>query len=151
MRTRTGFSFSDPFSARRSSADLPPSTSSSFLVHGGSHRLLYHAANPPAYRLASGSYHKPQPISEAVRAAAEAILTIPSLSSSLFSFKFFYSSLPPILYPTKPPLKLKFDQPAATLVLLTEALSSLPRLEDWVDEVVRCSRALLVESALCLL
>ncbi|KAL9678431.1 hypothetical protein QQ045_015179 [Rhodiola kirilowii] len=93
----------------------------------------------------------PSPYLKAVRAAAEAILTIPSLSSSLFSFKFFYSSLPPILYPTKPPLKLKFDQPAATLVLLTEALSSLPRLEDWVDEVVRCSRALLVESALCLL
>ncbi|KAL9685192.1 hypothetical protein QQ045_022639 [Rhodiola kirilowii] len=90
----------------------------------------------------------PSPYLKAVRAAAEAILTIPSLSSSLFSFKCFYSSMPPILYPTKPPLKLRFDQPAATLVLLTEALRSLPRLEDRVDEVVRCSRGLLVESAL---
>uniref|UniRef100_A0A7N0U636 Treslin n=1 Tax=Kalanchoe fedtschenkoi TaxID=63787 RepID=A0A7N0U636_KALFE len=89
----------------------------------------------------------PGPYLRAVRAAADAILTFPSISSSLFSFKFFYSSLPLILYPTKPPLSLRFDQPAATLGLLAEALASVRR-EGRAGEVGRGPKAVLVDSAL---
>ncbi|KAI3425429.1 uncharacterized protein J3R85_010361 [Psidium guajava] len=60
--------------------------------------------------------------------SARTLLSLPPLSSSLSSFKFFFSSLSPILSSSKipdSPLQLSFNGPAATLQSLTDSLGSL--------------------------
>ncbi|KDP20152.1 hypothetical protein JCGZ_00035 [Jatropha curcas] len=59
---------------------------------------------------------------------ARTLLSFPPLSSSLFSFKPFFSSLSPILSSSKlniPSLSLSFNHPNSTLESLTQTLTSL--------------------------
>ncbi|XP_030442200.2 uncharacterized protein LOC115664404 [Syzygium oleosum] len=72
----------------------------------------------------------PSPYLSSLLAAAGTLLSLPPLSSSssLSSFKFFFSSLSPILSSSRipdSPLHLSFDGPAATLRSLAGSLGSL--------------------------
>ncbi|XP_045802070.1 uncharacterized protein LOC123895653 [Trifolium pratense] len=62
---------------------------------------------------------------------AKTLLSFPPLSSSLFAFKFFFSSLPPHisfskLHPFLPKHSFSFDHPSSTFILLSQILSSFP-------------------------
>ncbi|XP_030535630.1 uncharacterized protein LOC115744539 [Rhodamnia argentea] len=70
----------------------------------------------------------PSPYLSSLLSSARTLLSLPLLSSSLSSFKFFFSSLSPILSSSKipdSPLQLSFNGPAATLRSLTDSLGSL--------------------------
>ncbi|KAL2326827.1 hypothetical protein Fmac_020254 [Flemingia macrophylla] len=61
----------------------------------------------------------------------QTLLSFPPLSSSLFAFKLFFSSLSPLLsfsklQPYLPSPSLSFDHPSSTLARLSHTLSSLP-------------------------
>ncbi|RDX64121.1 hypothetical protein CR513_57357, partial [Mucuna pruriens] len=63
----------------------------------------------------------------------ETLLSFPPLSTSLFAFKLFFSSLSPLLsssklHPFLPNPSLSFDLPSSTLLHLSHTLSSLPSL-----------------------
>ncbi|XP_043717746.1 uncharacterized protein LOC122665659 [Telopea speciosissima] len=67
--------------------------------------------------------------------SVRALLTFPSLSSSLFAFKLFFSSLSPLLSSSKlhhllgkSTSSFSFDRPSDTLLHLSETLNSLPAL-----------------------
>ncbi|XP_061342035.1 uncharacterized protein LOC133288321 [Gastrolobium bilobum] len=69
-----------------------------------------------------------------VLSSAKTLLSFPPLSSSLFAFKLFFSSLSPLLsssklhpFLPKPSLSLSFDHSSSTLHLLSHTLSSLPQ------------------------
>ncbi|CAF1756185.1 hypothetical protein Bca4012_044517 [Brassica carinata] len=70
-----------------------------------------------------------------VISAAEKLLSFPPLSASLFSFKFFISSLSSLLSSSKlsalsiPSSKLSFDLPTPTLVSLRRAIDAVKRCE----------------------
>ncbi|CAN7139661.1 unnamed protein product [Brassica rapa subsp. narinosa] len=70
-----------------------------------------------------------------VISAAEKLLSFPPLSASLFSFKFFISSLSSLLSSSKlsalsiPSSKLSFDLPTPTLVSLRRAIDVVKRCE----------------------
>ncbi|XP_020573149.1 uncharacterized protein LOC110019706 isoform X1 [Phalaenopsis equestris] len=91
-----------------------------------------------------------------VLAAARRILSFPAISSSLAAFKFFFSSLSPILSTSKlrqllgkSPAFLSFDRPLQTLDLLFSTLNSLFSIQDPLDyDRPACSRASLVAGSL---
>ncbi|KAF8114817.1 hypothetical protein N665_0033s0009 [Sinapis alba] len=70
-----------------------------------------------------------------VFSAAEKLLSFPPLSASLFSFKFFISSLSSLLSSSKlsalsiPSSKLSFDLPSPTLASLRRAIDAVKRCE----------------------
>ncbi|MED6144923.1 hypothetical protein PIB30_020045 [Stylosanthes scabra] len=72
----------------------------------------------------------PTPYTSAVLSSAATLLSFNSLSTALFSFRLFLSSLSPILSSStlSLPLSLSFDLPSPTLRHLTQTLSSLPSL-----------------------
>ncbi|XP_038685357.1 uncharacterized protein LOC119985207 isoform X2 [Tripterygium wilfordii] len=70
----------------------------------------------------------PAPYLTSLLSSTKTLLSFPPLSSSLFSFKPFFSSLSPLLSSSKLPvssLSLSFDLPDFTLLSLTSLLSSL--------------------------
>ncbi|KAL4298067.1 hypothetical protein GQ457_12G006890 [Hibiscus cannabinus] len=71
----------------------------------------------------------PIPYTKTLFSSSKALLSFPPLSSSLFSFKPFFSSLSPLLSSSKlpfPSLSLSFNSPDSTLHSLTSFLASLP-------------------------
>ncbi|EOY23409.1 LIM domain-containing protein A, putative isoform 1 [Theobroma cacao] len=71
------------------------------------------------------------PYLKTLLSSSKTLLSFPPLSSSLFSFKPFFSSLSPLLSSSKLPststsLSLSFNHPDSTLHSLTEFLTSLP-------------------------
>ncbi|XP_057734829.1 uncharacterized protein LOC130950341 [Arachis stenosperma] len=72
----------------------------------------------------------PTPYTSAILSSAATLLSFPSLSTALFSFRLFLSSLSPLLSSStlSIPLSLSFDLPSPTLRHLSNALSSLPSL-----------------------
>ncbi|XP_042512323.1 uncharacterized protein LOC122087308 isoform X2 [Macadamia integrifolia] len=77
----------------------------------------------------------PTPYITSIIRSAQALLTFPSLSSSLFAFKLFFSSLSPILSSSKlhhllgkSSSSFSFDRPADTLLHLSQTLTSFPDL-----------------------
>ncbi|XP_010555706.1 PREDICTED: uncharacterized protein LOC104825125 [Tarenaya hassleriana] len=74
----------------------------------------------------------PNPYLSVVFSAAEKLLSLPRLSSSLFSFKLFFSSLSPLLSSSKLSSlslasSLSFDLPTPTLPSLSRAFGALKR------------------------
>ncbi|OMO78340.1 hypothetical protein COLO4_24780 [Corchorus olitorius] len=70
----------------------------------------------------------PNPYLKAILSSSENLLSFPPLSSSLFSFKPFFSSLSPLLSSSKlpfPSFSLSFDRPDSTLNSLSRFLSSI--------------------------
>ncbi|OMO53273.1 hypothetical protein CCACVL1_28757 [Corchorus capsularis] len=70
----------------------------------------------------------PNPYLKAILSSSETLLAFPPLSSSLFSFKPFFSSLSPLLSSSKlpfPSFSLSFDRPDSTLNSLSRFLSSI--------------------------
>ncbi|XP_058751820.1 uncharacterized protein LOC131624911 [Vicia villosa] len=66
-----------------------------------------------------------------ILSTSKTLLSFPPLSSSLFAFKFFFSSIPPHisfskLHPFLPKHSFSFDHPSPTFTLLSQILSSLP-------------------------
>ncbi|XP_004517208.2 uncharacterized protein, partial [Cicer arietinum] len=66
-----------------------------------------------------------------ILSTSKTLFSFPPISSSLFAFKFFFSSLPPHLsfsklHPFLPKHYLSFDHPSSTFNLLSKTLSSLP-------------------------
>ncbi|XVF12603.1 hypothetical protein REPUB_Repub08aG0133200 [Reevesia pubescens] len=71
----------------------------------------------------------PNPYLKTLLSSSKTLLSFPPLSSSLFSFKPFFSSLSPLLSSSKlpfPSLSLSFNHPDSTLVSLSHFLTSLP-------------------------
>ncbi|XVE64316.1 hypothetical protein DITRI_Ditri07aG0091700 [Diplodiscus trichospermus] len=71
----------------------------------------------------------PNPYLNTLISSFKTLLSFPPLSSSLFSFKPFFSSLSPLLSSSKlpfPSLSLSFNHPDSTLQSLTHFLTSLP-------------------------
>ncbi|XAR52262.1 hypothetical protein NMG60_11020228 [Bertholletia excelsa] len=76
----------------------------------------------------------PDPYLTSILTSARTLLTFPSLSTSLFAFKLFFSSLSPLLSSSavhrcagKPSVSsLSFNHPSQTLDSLSETLGSLP-------------------------
>ncbi|XP_020700439.1 uncharacterized protein LOC110112529 isoform X1 [Dendrobium catenatum] len=91
-----------------------------------------------------------------VLAAAQRILSFPAISSSLAAFKFFFSSLSPILSTSKlrrllgkSPAFLSFDSPLQTLDHLISIFNSVFSIQDPLDyDRPACSRASLVAGSL---
>ncbi|XP_031380872.1 uncharacterized protein LOC116195702 isoform X2 [Punica granatum] len=85
-----------------------------------------------------------------VVSSAKTILSFPPLSSSLFSFKLFFSSLSPILSSSKLPassLHLSFNDPCTTLLSLSQCLSSLPEFSQ-SSTTISSPRALNIAASL---
>ncbi|XP_050872762.1 uncharacterized protein LOC127075319 isoform X1 [Lathyrus oleraceus] len=66
-----------------------------------------------------------------ILSTSKTLFSFPPLSSSLFAFKFFFSSLPPHisfskLHPFLPKHSFSFDHPSSSFNLLSQILSSLP-------------------------
>ncbi|KAJ4950608.1 hypothetical protein NE237_027440 [Protea cynaroides] len=77
----------------------------------------------------------PTPYITSILRAAQTLLTFPSLSSSLFAFKLFFSSLSPLLSSSKlhhllgkSAASFSFDRASDTVLHLSQTLSSLPVL-----------------------
>ncbi|KAJ8773210.1 hypothetical protein K2173_028387 [Erythroxylum novogranatense] len=84
--------------------------------------LLLIDLNPLLYLQQPDSYRT------TVLSAAKTLLSFPQLSSSLFSFKPFFSSLSPLLSSSKLPtfsLSLSFDHPSSTLDSLSQFFTSI--------------------------
>ncbi|KAF7812975.1 uncharacterized protein G2W53_033951 [Senna tora] len=84
--------------------------------------------------------HNPSPYINSLLAFAKTLLSFPPLSSSLFSFKLFFSSLSPLLSSSKlhrfipnPSLSLSFNHPTSTLESLHQTLNSLPQFHNPLD------------------
>ncbi|WCJ36769.1 hypothetical protein M5689_017949 [Euphorbia peplus] len=72
--------------------------------------------------------HDPNPYLKTLISTATKILSFPQLSSSLFSFKPFFSSLSPLLSSSKlsiPSFSLSFNRPDSTLDSLARVLNSI--------------------------
>ncbi|KAK9291920.1 hypothetical protein L1049_019872 [Liquidambar formosana] len=70
----------------------------------------------------------PNPYLTSILTTSQTLLTFPPLSSTLFAFKLFFSSLSPLLSSSKlpkPSLSLSFDHPPHTLTSLSKTLNSL--------------------------
>ena len=87
--------------------------------------------------------------------SSNTFLSFPPLSSSLFSFKFFFSSLSPLLSSSKlhrfvPTSSLSFNDASTTLLSLSKALNSLPTLyaHQLFDSLPVSSRALFLAASM---
>ncbi|KAI4352950.1 hypothetical protein L6164_007154 [Bauhinia variegata] len=84
--------------------------------------------------------HNPSPYITSLIASAKTLLSFPPLSSSLFSFKLFFSSLSPLLSSSKlhlclpnSSLSLSFNRPSFTLQSLSQTLNSMPQFHNPSD------------------
>ncbi|KAE8724039.1 LIM domain-containing protein A, putative isoform 2 [Hibiscus syriacus] len=86
----------------------------------------------------------PNPYLKALISSSKILLSFPPLSSSLFSFKPFFSSLSPLLSSSKlpfPSLSLSFNHPDSTFHSLTDFITSIPTTIDRASFPLCPSRA----------
>ncbi|PIA49174.1 hypothetical protein AQUCO_01300201v1 [Aquilegia coerulea] len=96
----------------------------------------------------------PKPYISSILSSSQTLLTFESLSSSLFTFKFFFSSLSPLLSSSKlrslfgksSPF-FSFDRPSETLISLTETLNFLNNLSPQTP--ISSPKASLTASSIC--
>ncbi|CAK7324071.1 unnamed protein product [Dovyalis caffra] len=124
---------------------LPPSFSSLLLLPPPSSASKFSAMADPItdytktqrilllIDLAPLLHYSPNPYITSLLSSIKPLLSFPPLSTSLFSFKLFFSSLSPLLSSSKlpfSPLSLSFDHPNNTLHSLSTSISSLlPKIE----------------------
>ncbi|GMI71601.1 hypothetical protein like AT5G52950 [Hibiscus trionum] len=93
----------------------------------------------------------PNPYLKTLISSSKTLLSFPPLSSSLFSFKPFFSSLSPLLSSSKlpfPSLSLSFNHADSTLHSLTHFLNSLPTAINRASFPLCPSRALNIAASL---
>ncbi|CAI8606856.1 unnamed protein product [Vicia faba] len=104
---------------------MSSSTSDPITSYSHTHRIVLLIDLDPLLQTTANNYIK------TILSTSKTLLSFPPLSSSLFAFKFFFSSLPPHfsfskLHPFLPKHSFSFDHPSSTFTLLSQILSSLP-------------------------